>query len=126
MVDIIRRGSKLEYYKDGVLHREDGPAVIYDNGINYWYKFGKIHREDGPAVDWTNGEYSWYRNGLYHREDGPAIVWDEECSWYVNGVKSTTNRPFLRLLLDFKMNLTRARNIYLYDEIEQKQLERLV
>ncbi len=28
-----------------------------------WYKDGKIHREDGPAIEWTNGEKEWWFEG---------------------------------------------------------------
>ena len=49
------------YYSDGVcayksydwgrkLHREDGPAVIADNGDKEWWINGKLHRLDGPAI----------------------------------------------------------------------------
>jgi len=47
--------------------------------IEIWYKNGKLHREDGPAV---NGPFleKWYNNGKLHREDGPAVVriWSNE------------------------------------------------
>ena len=36
--------------KQGELHREDGPAVIYADGKKVWYINGKLHREDGPAL----------------------------------------------------------------------------
>jgi len=53
----------------------------YDElGREIWYKNGKVHREDGPAVTWTDGSQFWYQNGEYHREDGPAIL-------YQNGIK---------------------------------------
>lgn len=33
----------MEFYKDGLLHREDGPAVIYDNNlVHYFFKRKKI------------------------------------------------------------------------------------
>ena len=32
------------------LHRTDGPAVEYDNGIKLLYINGKLHRLDGPAI----------------------------------------------------------------------------
>ena len=54
------------YYKDHemtILHREDGPAVVYPNGSKWWYLNGKLHREDGPAIEWSNGEKCWYLNG---------------------------------------------------------------
>ncbi len=128
MIDIIRRGSKLEYYKDGLLHRDDGPAVVYNNGLGYWYKFGKIHRDGGPAVDWGNGEVSWYRKGVYHREDGPAVEWEGENVWYVNGIKATSERPFLKLLIDFKIydkKISSLARKYIQDEEERKSLDRL-
>jgi len=42
------------YYKNGVYHREDGPAMkitINDYTFYKWYLKGKLHREDGPAID---------------------------------------------------------------------------
>jgi hypothetical protein len=44
-----------EWYKDGVLHREDLPARITLNRIDgrlfeYYYYNGEIHRGDGPAI----------------------------------------------------------------------------
>lgn len=35
-----RRGTKL-WFKDEVLHREDGPALITKDGIENWYLNGK-------------------------------------------------------------------------------------
>jgi len=46
------------------LHREDGPAIEYDNGTKYWYRNGRLHREDGPAVEYVNGCGEWWVNGL--------------------------------------------------------------
>lgn len=35
----IRPDRSQVYVKDGMLHREDGPAVIYyDGGISFWYQ----------------------------------------------------------------------------------------
>lgn len=43
-----------EYYIDGELHRDDGPAgVIIDNGIaisETWFRHGKPHRVGAPAL----------------------------------------------------------------------------
>jgi hypothetical protein len=35
--------------KDGQEHCEDGPAVIFNDGMNAYYQNGKLHRLDGPA-----------------------------------------------------------------------------
>jgi hypothetical protein len=47
----------------GVLHREDGPAIEYNNGTKYFYINGLLHREDGPAVIDANGEQYWIHVG---------------------------------------------------------------
>lgn len=56
--------TKIFYDKDGTIHREDGPAVIYGCGTKDWFIHGKRHRSDGPAVVWHNGKSGlWYING---------------------------------------------------------------
>lgn len=57
-------GSK-EYFRDGKLHRDDGPAVERANGTKLWYRNGELHREDGPAIEHANGKKYWYRNGVF-------------------------------------------------------------
>ena len=80
-------GTK-HWYRNGQLHRENGPAVEWANGTKEWYRNGQLHRKDGPAVEWTNGKKYWYRNGEFHREDGPAIEWaDGDKEWYHNGTR---------------------------------------
>jgi hypothetical protein len=49
-----------EWYKEGKLHRENGPAVIHPDGTKFWYKDGRLHRENGPAVELLNGTNYWY------------------------------------------------------------------
>jgi len=91
-IHINKHGSKI-YYKDRattILHRLDGPAVEYANGIKEWYVDGQLHRLDGPAVEGANGYKAWYVDGQLHRLDGPAI----ECTggykaWYVDGKRLT-------------------------------------
>jgi hypothetical protein len=81
-----------KYKKNGQLHREDGPAVIYDNGFKEWYLNGKRHREDGPAIIWENGTKKWYLNGKLHREDGPAVIYSDGSQyWWKNGVEVKKN-----------------------------------
>jgi hypothetical protein len=41
---------KIHLDDDGLIHREDGPAVEYDNGDKSWMVHGERHRLDGPAV----------------------------------------------------------------------------
>ena len=53
----------IRYLKDGVRHREDGPAVITPDGDKYWYKNGQYHRVDGPAIERVSGYRAWYNDG---------------------------------------------------------------
>jgi hypothetical protein len=57
--------AKSEYSFDGVRRGVDGSK--------WWYKNSILHREDGPAIEWADGSKSWYIDGMLHREDGPAV-----------------------------------------------------
>lgn len=83
------------YELNGVLHREDGPAVIHHDEVGYrgYYLFGQLHNVDGPA---EYHEYwdacagmpeRWYLQGERHRLFGPAVDTDgEDDEWYLFGV----------------------------------------
>jgi hypothetical protein len=58
-LEISLTGTK-RYYKDNLLHREDGPAKEFTNGTKMWYINGKLHRTDGPAIEYTGGNKYWY------------------------------------------------------------------
>ncbi len=61
------------------------PHVLPD-GTELWYRNGELHREDGPAVVWPNGYQVWCQNDQRHRKDGPAIVWpDGRQEWWQHG-----------------------------------------
>jgi len=95
------------WYKDGILHREDGPAVEWPHGYQQWWCKGffvgggdkpdpvlwerltSVEANGGPLLNGhivdTQGTHWWYRDGKHHREDGPAIVRvDETKVWYFN------------------------------------------
>jgi hypothetical protein len=87
---MIVKGENTLWYKDDILHREDGPALFSKKrGVIYyeaWFKEGKLHREDGPARVWKDGRSYWYKEGKLHREDGPAFFsYSKEKRWYING-----------------------------------------
>lgn len=87
----MKNGRHVEFgdvywYVNGTFHREDAPAIEYQDGTMLWYANGEKHREDGPACELSDGSRFWYRNGLRHREDGPANEYfDGTVSWYLNG-----------------------------------------
>jgi hypothetical protein len=53
------------YYVNGLLHREDGPAIIEDNGDKFWMQNHMLHRLDGPASEFADGGKEWF-------------IWDEK------------------------------------------------
>lgn len=77
-------GTKY-YYLGDELHREDGPAIIWEDGsIEQWFLNNKRHREGGPALEFKIGDCYWYQNDRLHREDGPAIIYgDGTKEWYL-------------------------------------------
>ncbi len=82
---VDKEGNKIWRNKEGQLHRKNGPAAEYSDGIKSWRFNGKRHREDGPAREWPDGSKEWWINGKLHREDGPAIEWaDGTKEWYLN------------------------------------------
>jgi hypothetical protein len=39
-------------------------VIVQDDGDKEWYLNGKLHREDGPAVEYSSGTKVWYLNGF--------------------------------------------------------------
>lgn len=76
----------LEYRWAGVLHRDEGPAIIKSDGSLYYYISGALERKDGPAVILKDGTKKWYCKDCLHREDGPAIEYaDGRKCWVLYG-----------------------------------------
>jgi hypothetical protein len=84
---VIFDNGDQEWYLHGLQHRTGGPAIEKANGHKEWGQFGYLHRDDGPAIEYPNGEYKvWYKKGKKHRKDGPAIEYaDGRCEWWYNG-----------------------------------------
>lgn len=69
-----------------LLHREDGPAVIY---------------KDGAGQSWRGTE-QWFYNNRLHRLDGPAVVRSDvsrqaggQDEWWIHGNKFGTEQEWL-------------------------------
>jgi len=62
---IIDKYGDKRWYKDDLLHREDGPAVECTIGNKYWFIEDKLHRVDGPAIERIHGDKWWYYQGRY-------------------------------------------------------------
>ena len=63
---------------------------IDEYGDKWWWKNGGLHRDDGPAVEFTDGYKAWYQNDEMHREDGPAVVdANGHKEWFLRGKQLT-------------------------------------
>ena len=80
--------------RKGQLHRENGPAREWADGLKEWWVNGKLHREDGPAREWADGYKEWWINNQRHREDGPAVErTDGTKSWWINNQRHREDGP---------------------------------
>lgn len=78
-------GEAIVFRENGEIHREDGPAVEWQQGDLQWYSHGELHRAGGQAVIGDDGEQQWFKQGKLHRVDGPAQIYPDGASfWYVN------------------------------------------
>lgn len=56
-----------------VLHRKNGPSIVFKDGTEHWYIRGRLSRSDGPAIIEASGTVHFYERGLLHNTSGPAI-----------------------------------------------------
>jgi len=77
------------WYKEGKLHRVDGPA-LHDRYCRVWCEDGELHCRTGPA--WIRNSQGNQESAIYyihnkmHRVDGPACVNDGHLYWLFCGV----------------------------------------
>lgn len=55
--------SYVAHYVNGILHRVDGPTIIWQDGQKEWYQNGKLHRINGPAIIEPDGKQWHYLDG---------------------------------------------------------------
>jgi len=84
MIDLNLMINKISFKHK---KRSSSPEIILDlDGSRSWCVNGLLHREDGPAIEHANGDRSWLINGMFHRENGPAIEnMNGDRFWYLNG-----------------------------------------
>lgn len=65
IISIQHKSDEKIWYEDVKFryHRENGPAIEWNNGTKEWYTHGIRHREDGPAIEYNNGQKYWYLKG---------------------------------------------------------------
>jgi len=94
---VVEFNNRIIFFKEGIKHREDGPAVESLNGYKEWRIDGVLHRLDGPAFEDINGHKEWWVSGLLHRIDGPAVESsDGRNHWWIDG-KNYNSTILLRL-----------------------------
>lgn len=65
----VKDDESIRYYKDGRLHKKDGPA-IESRFRKEWYINGLHHREDGAAIEYKDGTHKYYYKGEF-------IAWND-------------------------------------------------
>lgn len=53
------------YFKNKIVHRDDGPAVKWNFGTKFWVNSGAFHREDGPAIEYNDRPVKWWYRGKF-------------------------------------------------------------
>lgn len=65
--EVKTKAQVIKLNSVGVPHCDSGPAVVSYNGVfNEFYKDGQLHREDGPAVIFSSGNCEWWLNGIQY------------------------------------------------------------
>jgi len=44
------------------------PSIVFKSGTKHWHKNGMVHREDGPAYIHSDGRSWWYYNDIQRTE----------------------------------------------------------
>ena len=42
---------------------------LWDDGTKYWCLDGQLHREDGPAIEYPDGVKRWFLNDVHYTEE---------------------------------------------------------
>ena len=101
-IEIIKKENITTWYKNKLIHRDDGPDIEYLNGSKEYWVNGNLHRENGPAII-TDRYMAWYRNGQLHRENGPAVEFGFKYKqWFINGKSHRIDGPALEYFDGYK------------------------
>lgn len=64
------KGGAQAYFKNGLKHRMNGPAVIQRDGTREYFKEGLRHRSGGkPAIVKTNGIVEYWEDGVFIKKE---------------------------------------------------------
>lgn len=92
-----------QHYVNGYIHRLDGPAVINSHRqTEFWFRFGMLHREDGPAMDYSIPADSHHVLGYYLNNKRYYVIEDWARQVLGNNLKPTDDesvRAFLQPII---------------------------
>ena len=77
----VNQYGTREWTQDGLLHKEDGPAIIHADGMRIWCRRNRLHREDGPACTWPDGRREWWINDVNISEEVELWLMDQNITW---------------------------------------------
>ena len=76
--------------------------IVDHNELRIYYSGDFVHREDGPAKIWNDGYEEWWINNKLHREDGPAVVENGgKCFWFIDNNELSEQKFIEWKLLNF-------------------------
>jgi len=82
----------------------------YLDRVEYYNDKGELHRENGPAIEYNNGHKLFFINGLKHREDGPAVEWNGRRIYYLNGKRYIEQSDYNDEIIQIKLNRLKSLN----------------
>lgn len=126
-----RGDRKCWFNSQGQLDRKEGPAVLWNDGVEVWMIEDKIHRDGGPAVTRLNGDRVWFQHGRRYRKDGPAeIKGNGNREWIIDGQLINLDGPTCEFKLDklvlFSLSSTSSFNFFLTQELFDPRLLMLI
>ena len=69
---VYSRSGVVKWLDDeGRVHHEDGPAIVWPHGTQWWYRHGGYHFAHGPADLYVDGSLVWYEKSRKLRERDP-------------------------------------------------------
>ncbi len=78
--EFSEKGVKVWRDKNGEIHRDHGPALIYPSGMEQYYKHGELHRFGGHAKEYPDGTGEFWVNGEQVDDGGHGAAWLQEIS----------------------------------------------
>lgn len=96
---VLRLGKDIDFEEKKFTWMEESNGMKYwllGNKNEFWITGKLLHRRDGPAIEWANGVKEWWVEGTIHREDGPAIEYPDGTKMYFIEGKNRSNLKNLK------------------------------